>query len=39
VFEKAGKVIFAAEIKSSNTPKISKGNYIAWNDLKSEKTL
>jgi len=36
VFERAGKIIGSAEIKYSNAPNIQKGNYIAWNDLKSE---
>jgi predicted AAA+ superfamily ATPase len=35
VFEKAGKVEYSAEIKYSNSPVLSKGNYIAWDDLKS----
>jgi predicted AAA+ superfamily ATPase len=37
VFEKGGKVVCAAEIKYSNSPNVSKGNYIAWNDIKAEK--
>jgi hypothetical protein len=35
VFEKAGKIVYAAEIKFSNSPVLSKGNFIAWEDIGS----
>jgi uncharacterized protein len=39
VFEKGGKVVFSGEIKFSNAPVISKGTYIAWDDLKAEQNF
>jgi len=39
VFEGGGKVLCSAEIKFSNSPVISKGTYIAWDDLKAERNF
>ncbi len=39
VFEKAGKAEMAAEIKYSDTPQLTKGNHIAWEDLNTQRNF